>query len=306
MPTESLYTRQGDVFTASPLTGGPWDPAMQHGGPPSALLAWAIEHFESEVPMQVTRLTAELLRPIPIAPLRLTVRLTHSGRRVQRVEAALLREDTEVARAIGLRIRKAEVDLPPLPCNDEGLPNPAELTPLERRGFGFLEAAELRFVYGDFDQPGPGAAWIRLLCPLLPDDKPSGLVRAVAAADFANGIGRVLNSREYTFPNADLNIFLYREPIGEWIGVATTARMGNQGAGLTDSLLYDQQGVVGRAVQCLVVERQKGARLRGWRGRSSSVTNRARTTLSQVGCLSLTVRARLHYVTQQTAGEQHR
>ena len=36
---DAFYERDGDAFVPSELTRGPWDPAAQHAGPPSALLA---------------------------------------------------------------------------------------------------------------------------------------------------------------------------------------------------------------------------------------------------------------------------
>ena len=41
--TDAFYVTDGDDFVATAHTRGPWSPKHQHGGPPSALLARAIE-----------------------------------------------------------------------------------------------------------------------------------------------------------------------------------------------------------------------------------------------------------------------
>ena len=93
-----FYTRERGAhgeerFFASALTRGPWSNEHQHGGPPAALLARAIDALrvrEEDPPMQLTRLSVELLRPIPIAaPLEVQTEVMVAGRRVQRIAAVL-------------------------------------------------------------------------------------------------------------------------------------------------------------------------------------------------------------------------
>ncbi len=54
--------------SATELTRGPWDPGAQHAGPPSALLGREIERLPDAGEFQVGRVTFEILRPVPIAP----------------------------------------------------------------------------------------------------------------------------------------------------------------------------------------------------------------------------------------------
>ena len=54
-------------FSASELTRGPWDPAHQHAGPPSALACRALEQAaQAHGLTHISRFTANLLRPVPI------------------------------------------------------------------------------------------------------------------------------------------------------------------------------------------------------------------------------------------------
>src|SRR5687768_16626066 len=92
----ALYVPDGDRFVPTVATIGPWDRKAQHGGPAAALLARAVELVEAPVPQQVTRLTYDLWRPVPLAPLAIRTTVVRPGKRVSVVEAALVADDMEV------------------------------------------------------------------------------------------------------------------------------------------------------------------------------------------------------------------
>src|ERR671924_2414735 len=79
----AFYTQDGALLVPSELTRGPWDPGAQHAGHPSALLGRAIE-TEGTL---VGRVTIEVLRPVPLAPVRVTAEVVRPGRNVELVEA---------------------------------------------------------------------------------------------------------------------------------------------------------------------------------------------------------------------------
>ena len=60
---------------------GPWSPEALHGGPSAALLARAVEPLLD--PLQPVRLTVELLRPVPVAPLTVETEELRPGRKVR-------------------------------------------------------------------------------------------------------------------------------------------------------------------------------------------------------------------------------
>ena len=101
---------------------------------------------------------------------------------------------------------------------------------------------------------GPGKVWMRLRHPLLTDEPPTPLVRAVATADFGNGVSAELPFEDYLFINADLTIHLWRRPQGEWIGLDARTLLQDGGMGVAESVLHDERGSVGRAFQTLVVQ----------------------------------------------------
>jgi hypothetical protein len=89
--------------------------------------------------------------------------------------------------------------------------------------------------------------------PLLDDESPSPFQRICPLADCGNAFSRNGEPWDYTFVNPDLTIVLHREPIGDWLGASSVSRWEPTGIGMSDTLLFDERGAVGRAVQTLVI-----------------------------------------------------
>ncbi|HEX9260641.1 MAG TPA: acyl-CoA thioesterase domain-containing protein, partial [Acidimicrobiales bacterium] len=205
MTERALFTKGHDgLITPTEYASGPWDEAALHGGPVAALLARAVEAIPADAPLHVARLTVELMRPVPLRPLHISATITRPGRKVQLVDASIVDSttDAEVARARALRIRAADVALPyddphhaehltlePPPPGPAGVPRQRSTWDAGRVAF-HSDGAEHRFVAGTWIDPGPVTLWVRLLVPLFEGERPTGLQRAVAAADFANGVAR--------------------------------------------------------------------------------------------------------------------
>lgn len=237
----------------------------------AALLAGGIERCEPAPGALVVRLTVELLRPVPVAPLSLDARLARAGRSVQHLDARLCLEGSgqEVARARAVRIRTIEdpsADLAapspgPAPGGPDGPALPEEGAvgrPLVEGYTAFHNTgAELRFVEGGWGSLGPSRVWVRLAAPVTPDQEPSPVQRAAAAADFGNGVSAIVPMHEHLFINPDLTVYLERPPAGEWICLEASTRLGSPGVGLAQSLLWDERGVVGRSLQSLLVESRR-------------------------------------------------
>ena len=95
----ALFLRDGDRYVPTPLTRGPWDPNALHGGAPSALFAHVCEQHDPGPAAFVARLTVELMRPVPLAPLTLSVDTIRPGRKVQWLAASLPRRTRPRGRA---------------------------------------------------------------------------------------------------------------------------------------------------------------------------------------------------------------
>jgi acyl-Coa thioesterase superfamily protein/acyl-CoA thioesterase superfamily protein len=259
-PAEPVFRREGDAFVPTAHSRGPWDPDSQHGGAPAALLAEAVR----APGMHVARLTYDFVGPVPVGrTLRIETRVIRPGGRLQLVEADLLGEDeAPVVRLRAMRLRRSEISGLPIGADAEAVPGGAGPETAERSDFpleppdaeGFHRTAmEIRFAAGTSYGRGPGVTWFRFARPLVGRDDPSPLALAVAAADFGNGISRVLDFDRHLFVNTDLTIHLRREPVGEWVMLDSRTRVEPTGVGLAASTLYDQTGAIGLSAQSLYV-----------------------------------------------------
>jgi hypothetical protein len=259
---ESAFVRAGiGVWRATELTRGPWNPEHQHAGPPIALVAGAIARAAAPLGLtHVARVTANLLRPIPIAELAVAVQTDYAGRNAAHFSAVLSSGGKELARCTALVQRESDL---PLPDGLPGHPLPrAPRSPANSPEGRFPFASQERLGYSDLVETrvaagrlfgGPCAIWFRLRHPLVEGEDPAPLERVTVAADSGNGISAILDYRRYLFVNSDLTINLLRQPSGEWICIEAQTLLGPQSGGLAEARIYDEQGLVGRSTQSLVV-----------------------------------------------------
>jgi Thioesterase-like superfamily len=255
---DAFYECDGDLFAATELTRGPWDPGAQHAGPPAALLGHAVEQLPEAADFQVGRITFEILRSIPIAPVRVKARVVRPGRRVQMFEAELSDHEGEVLmRARGWRLRTAAVAVPAELLASEPPPPPERGA--ERDFFptgqehGYHSAMEVRFVSGGFLEPGPATVWLRMRQPLIAGAEPTPLQRTLVVADVGNGVSAALDFHRFLFINVDLTVQLERMPEGEWICADAVTLPQPSGVGSAESVLSDARGRIGRGLQTLLI-----------------------------------------------------
>jgi hypothetical protein len=260
----SAFERAGANYRATELTRGPWDPAHQHAGPPIALVGGAIERAAAALGFtHVARLTANLLRPIPIGELALDVRTEYAGKSVGHFAATLVAEGKELARFTAVAQREQALTLPddvpghPLPQAPKGVDGSVETRmPILADMVGYPELVQMRVATGRPFRT-PSAVWFRLRHPLVAGETPLPIERVAVAADSGNGISAVLDIRRFLFLNSDLTINLLRVPRGEWICIDAQTLLGSSGGGLAESRIFDAEGLVGRATQSLAV-RERG------------------------------------------------
>ncbi|OKO86016.1 acyl-CoA thioesterase [Bradyrhizobium sp. NAS80.1] len=255
----AIYRVDGSSVVTSPDAAGPWDRRMQHGSAPASLVTWAAERIPTPVPMNIARVTIDLMRPVPVAPLTIATEILREGRKIQLCEVKLLAEGVQVVGATVLKIKQRSL---PLPDDVKDLPVtlPSPEDSLVEDGHAatspFAAMVSMRAARGRFGQAGAGAVWFRVDHPLIEGEAISQAMRAVVAADFSNGTASTLDFRAWTYINADLTISLARQPVGEWILLDGESSIGPDGAGLAMSRLGDRQGYFGRAVQSLVIEKR--------------------------------------------------
>lgn len=260
MSEQYVFEVDGARATATAFAAGPWDPTMQHGGAPTALVARAAEAYPSARPMRVARLTVDLLRPVPVATLDIETEVVREGRKIQLLQVRLLAAGKECVRASVLKLREEPLDLP----EHQGF-RPLDLTPpaedaTSTAGFGsshgFGSGMSAVIARGEWGKPGPAAVWFRADRPIVRGEATSPLMRAALTADFCNGVSSVLDFSQWTYINGDLSVSFARQPVGDWILLDAETWVGDSGGALAFARLADRHGYFGRAVQSVLVEKR--------------------------------------------------
>ena len=240
-------------FRATRLTQGPWREDQQHGGPVAALLAHeALAAAPDD--WVIPQITVDYLSPVPLGDLEVAREVVKKGRRTAYVLTELGGGDRTVARA--RTWLAASGDSPGGPTRPPGPPAPVPEESSYGRArfrFGFQEAVELRFVAGSFRGMGPGTAWGRLRVPLVGDAPATPVERLLALGDFATGISAEVERDSYTYSNLDLSVHLYRQPETDWACLDAVTVIGQAGAGVCRTTLFDEHGAIGHAAQSLFV-----------------------------------------------------
>jgi hypothetical protein len=211
------------------------------------------------VPMDIARVTIDLMRPVPVAPLTIATEVLREGRKIQLCGIKLLAESVVVVGATVLKIKRQTLALPDdIKALQVDLPAP-ELSLVEDGHAAtspFVRSVSMRAARGRFGQAGAGAIWFRVDQPLIEGHTVSQAMRAVVAADFSNATASTLDFRAWTYINADLTVSFARQPVGDWILLDGECWIGADGTGLAMSRLADRHGYFGRAVQSLVIEKR--------------------------------------------------
>ena len=253
----------GDTFASTAATTSPWDLAMQHGGPPSALLARAIDRTTDDPAFTIARLTVDMLGSIPQGRVRTEAEVVRPGRRVSMVAARLFVDERLAATATAWRVREdAEstrhlvepaAELPPLP--EDSATSYFEGVPPE---WGYGPSVDWRFVEGGFSGAPTGRArlWTRVRIPLVAGEETAPLHRLMVVADSANGVSARLPIQEWwSIPNT-LTVTVERVPTEEWMWMDAATGISPHGRGVAHATMSDRDGVLAHVTQPLLVSRR--------------------------------------------------
>lgn len=266
MDDGALFRRAGpDEYVPTEYAIGPWDPSIVHGAAIAALLAGRLEPESQSEEATLARLTVEILAPVPLAPLRLTLADGTVGSRVRRRSAVLSRveDDRPVASASAVAVRRRELDLP-AEVRDTETPFPPEAAPpldeadevvAERVGWKGFDSQSVVLKWQRNSGDRRTHLWVGLLVPVVEGVERSTVEVAAVAADFSqSAVNRILPFKSWSFRNAEITMHFGRPPEGEWIGVRSEAVLGDVGTGFSSSDLFDRRGRVARSAAALVVE----------------------------------------------------
>lgn len=236
---------------------GPWSADACHAGPVTGAVARSFENLVND--KQLTKLSVEILRPVPLSGFYVEAEVTKQGRMVTTATAKIVDHTGKlIATANSLHMKVQQ--LRSLTSCDNALPN-FDLAqegkfPIVSTAHGlpsFSSGVEVRYPPGENDLPGPTSLWMRTL-PLIVDEVPSPFQRLCPLADCGNGISRNEELTDLSFMNPDITIVMHRVPTGEWLGTRSKSYWQSTGIGLSQATLFDQQGAIGSAMQTLLLQ----------------------------------------------------
>lgn len=260
-----------NTYQSTPLANAGWYEEGQHGG---AFAALVVGHIERNVPtlsgMQINRATVEIFRVIPLVDLQIETQIIREGKKIQNVDAQIYDPDGTLLSVA--TVQRLRVDDLPLPEDASpprlDMPGPDDIGHSVGEAWGVgssgkvmfhRHAMEIREIFGGFEIKGPGAVWTRLTKPIVAGEETTPLQRAVATADFCNGISRGLDFSEWVFMNPDLTVHTSRYPDGDWVALSAKSAYENLGRGIATGTLWDAKGLLGRSTQSLYIDLAPGS-----------------------------------------------
>jgi len=262
-----LPTSDPDTYISTPLANAGWYEQGQHGGALASLIAGHVERIPTLAPMQIARVTVEIFRIVPLVPLTIKAAIVREGKRIQKIRADVTDPDGTLLSMASIQRLRVEDLQPPEEAKTPGvtLPAPETLGAFDPGMWGIGEtgkvmfhrnAIDVREIYGGFSTPGPGAIWMRLTKPIIAGSENTPVQRAVAVADFCNGVSRSLGD-DWVFMNSDLTVHISRYPEGEWVALEAESHYSEHGRGVAAGSLWDQKDWLGRSAQTLFLDKVK-------------------------------------------------
>lgn len=241
-----------------------WADTMQHGGPPSALLVWAIERAGLPAGAAISRITVDILGAVGLGENRVRARTVRAGRRISLVESVLdVRtpggEFRSAARASAWILATGDTTVIASPGPAVTVPDgPGDERPAGWADHGWGDTGFIAAI-DVVGLDGPGPAWLRSRHPLIGGHGALPYSTLCCLVDVANGLGSSLSARHWQWMNTDTTIHLARRPAGAWVGITADLVAGPDGYGFTAADLFDGSGPVGRSSQTVLIARQDPA-----------------------------------------------
>lgn len=234
---------------------GAWRAEEMHMAAVSGLLLHEVLAHETTPALRVGRLSYDILGTLWAGELEVVTRTLRPGRTIELVESVLHARGRTV---LTLRVwllstsdTSAVAHVPDRPLPGRGQVTGTDAMPEWDGGF----IATLTGVEVSGHARGNGRVWLTTEHDMVAGEQTTDLVRLIGIADGANGIAPALEPKPggWFFPNVDLQIHLFREPTGHWLGLAGQVTVGPDGVGLTSTVLHDDDGPFAHAEQTLTV-----------------------------------------------------
>jgi hypothetical protein len=263
MSAAGFFRADGDTLIPADFATSPWGQVL-HGRLIGGLTARAAEQARAEAPeLACARLTVDLFRSVPLAPVSVTTRAVRQGRRIMVLDVTVEQDGAPVGQGRAVLLRRSEQPdgtFRPVPA--WAAPAPPQLgPPRSMSGSRWTPPWESWPAGSAADGPGgvlSGGMWVRDVHPLVTGERLTPLVRMAMAADIASPVSNY-STRGLSFINADYTLYLGREPHGEHVGIQPCGHISERGVAAGQCVLHDERGAVGFVTTAAVANPAMGS-----------------------------------------------
>ncbi|MER5480635.1 acyl-CoA thioesterase domain-containing protein [Streptomyces sp. NPDC002734] len=257
--TPAFFTADGDALVPGEHATSWWTPGALHGRLLGGLLARSLEREQHDEGLHFARLTVDLFRACPFAPVRVTTERIRDGRRIRVADAVLHGANGVAARASAVLLRRGEQPPGPVPATpDWDAPPPEEIAPARHdMPWNFWQFDGDNRPVSSWRDAAVRRAWLRDEADLVAGEALSPFVRVALAADTSSPMSH-RSDEELEFINADYTLSLSRLPLSDAIGFQATAHSSEDGVAVGHCTVYDTAGPIGYSTTSALANVRRG------------------------------------------------
>lgn len=262
-----FFNQDDDVFTPQAAAGSPWSETMQHGGPVNAIITMSIEAIAEETCMKVARLTIDILKPVPMKPVKVKSHFLRKGGKMAVLDTFLTVEGSDEPVASGRAVLlKAQQGQNPVFDVAGSLPESRDSIASEpwipkEMAAGLPPGLHELIRFHPSNNKERPIFWINGDADMLQDRAMTSLEQCTTTADMTTVLAarmRVLQEGVASpaamgLMNTNTTIHFSRPPVGEWFAFTDHFIEVNDGYGIAECAIYDELGCIGRVAQNLIV-----------------------------------------------------
>ncbi|MFI8993454.1 thioesterase family protein [Streptomyces sp. NPDC053542] len=237
--------RHHDTLVPAPHARGWWVPGTVHSRLLGGLAARALEREHAAEGLHFARLTVDMFRAAPKAPVRVETSRVREGRRIRVADAVVHADGTPVVQVRAVLLRTSAPPPGRIPSTGPwDAPPPDELRSPHGEKTGFWRFDEELRPVREWQGQGRRRIWIRERHPLVAGEALSPLVRVALAGDTASPLAHA-SDEGLGYINADYTLCLSRLPLSDEVGLEATAHTAEDGIAVGHCTLYDTAGPIG-------------------------------------------------------------
>ncbi|WP_242124136.1 acyl-CoA thioesterase domain-containing protein [Sphingobium sp. Sx8-8] len=252
---EAFFAAADGAYRPLEQSRGYWKRDSLHGRCVVGLLGYEMERLHGVPGFVPARLSVDMHSLAPFAPVRIETKLVREGNRLRLVEAVMMADGVEQARAQLLLLRAGEAPpgrtWAPEPWQ---VPSPDSITPYPDPAG--VRMFDWRPISGDLRTFGPRQVWSREYHALVEGVELTPWARIALHADFASPWTHA-GDAGIQYINCDVVLHIHRLPVGEWIGMEATGHEASQAIAVGHSRVYDEEGPLGHVSITALANRKR-------------------------------------------------